>query len=191
MKQRVDSTSSAATPVSDSQPASTESSKPVTSGTIEKKAPVVGENRRHLASRQGMMSVPMDQALQQQKALQALVENHQALQTAVEHSKRQQAHLVDMALSMHTSLGKGDTADHAVGNLFTGVENLILDNKSLQNQVSKLESDLKSTVEKNETLESVANELRDRCVRLERKYNDEKAKCQVLEAEKLKRESHL
>lgn len=165
---------------------------------MRKAAPETGLHRKHLASRQTSVSMPVEQVLCQQRALELILQQQQDLQDAVKVAAVQQQELTIMADSMmlpttmstmsstmsstnSTSTmsctgndGSSDDMDNVLLDLFSSVEQLVMENKALKGQLLKSEHELKTLKEHKDELDAIADELRNRCNRLERKLNEVK-----------------
>lgn len=156
----------------------------------EKKAPEVGLNRKHLASRQTCVNLSVEQIQCQQRALELMLQQQQDLQEVLQTTVEQQEELQSLAgavlpaLRPETLEDADDLAENVLMDLFETTENLVTELKAAQNNLSKAEKELVTSREENENLAAVASELRNRCNRLERKLNEEKTLSQALEAER-------
>ena len=134
--------------------------------------------KNHLASQQTHVQVSMDQVVDETERLTALLAEQWTLQNTL-----QSVHLQTSSMMESNSEYKEDTSD--LQDLYTMVENVVQENKGLSQTLKKTEGELALSREENENLTTVASELRAKCLRLERKLQEEKATVLALSAEKV------
>lgn len=147
-----------------------------------KKRPEVGLAQRHLVSRQTSVAISQTQLNSQYLQLEKLIEEE----------REAQEKLAGFVLPHHpssttTCVDNQHLNTHAnalrllVSDLELVVEQLSLENKSLVSVQKTLEAEMRGLRETQEQTEGVANELRTRCLRFERKLNEKKLEVQALE----------
>lgn len=142
----------------------------------EKKAASVGMCRKHLMSRQTSVNMSMSQVLYQERALTSLILQQQAMQ----HALGSYVCKLD-ANAIQGKSCRNDTED-LLDELYDTVEKVVLENKTLESRVATLESELQKQIDESTLQTSIASELRARCNRLDRKYNDEKTALKALQS---------